>query len=102
MPSKTRDTTVERTEDEGVRERLGDSLDAATGRRPGVSTSRQTDRVMRYGTLAVGSLVVALALSVLPFVGAIPLSGLLATLAWLGVVVFGVLAAYPLVKALAT
>jgi len=104
--------TAERTRDgsdEGLRDRTTDRLDSMTGMdRPG-RTSDKTDRVMRNGKYALVSLALAVAISLFgSLVGAIPLiGGLLAGIvgiagffAWGAFIVFALLFAYPLVKAM--
>jgi hypothetical protein len=101
--------TSERTrEDDGLTDRAADRLDSMTGMdRPG-RTSDKTDRVMRNGKYALLALGVAVATGVFGNVlAAIPIIGLLAGVfglisgvAWLAFVVFAVLFAYPLVKAM--
>ncbi|MWG36340.1 hypothetical protein [Halomarina oriensis] len=95
--------------DESVRSRAGDRLDSMTGMdRPG-RTREKTDRVMRYGKYALVSLGVAIlftffggVLGLIPFVGGLlaGITGLVSGVAWLAFLVFAVLFAYPLVKAM--
>ena len=104
--------TSERTRngsDEGIRDRTTDRLDSLTGMdRPG-RTSDKTDRVMRYGTYALVALGLALVstfagnvIGLIPIVGGLiaGVLGIVSLLSWLAFVVFAVLFAYPLVKAM--
>ncbi|MFD1514242.1 hypothetical protein [Halomarina rubra] len=108
MSEKTSERT--RSSDEGLGDRATDRLDSWTGMdRPG-RTSDKTDRVMRYGKLALIALVVAVGtsffgslLAQIPIIGLLAgVFGLVSALAWLAFIVFAVLFAYPLVKAMAS
>ncbi|MFC5970104.1 hypothetical protein ACFPYI_02055 [Halomarina salina] len=107
MSERTSERT--RSSDEGIRDRTADRLDSMTGMdRPG-RTSDKTDRVMRHGKYALVALAIALVFSfaggiieLIPIVGGLVggLLGLVSGLAWLAFIVFAVLFAYPLVKAM--